>query len=199
MLTECNRSTYISPLYHPLQQQSSFRLLTIHPGTKNDILTTTLTEANLEDPNVQYEALSYTWGADLQDQEITCNETTIFLTPNCFHALKQLRHPSIPRDIWIDSICIDQFSIYERNHQVGLMGKIYERAYRVIAWLGQGDAVSRRAFVFLHEAMRCINATAQNEYLTSDSDNVEGIWEVVGAACDPGRGSTHGTTASILG
>jgi hypothetical protein len=38
--------------------------------------------------------------------------------------------------IWIDSICIDQDNIDERNHQVNLMKDIFSNAHFVIAWLG---------------------------------------------------------------
>jgi hypothetical protein len=37
--------------------------------------------------------------------------------------------------LWCDAICIDQDSIFERNHQVQLMGRIYEQATTVLVWL----------------------------------------------------------------
>ncbi|KAF4630479.1 hypothetical protein G7Y89_g7654 [Cudoniella acicularis] len=39
--------------------------------------------------------------------------------------------------IWIDVICIDQSAATERNHQIPLMGTIYERAEISIIWLGE--------------------------------------------------------------
>ena len=44
---------------------------------------------------------------------------------------------------WIDSICIDQQDVLERNHQVGLMKNIYSDADFVIAWLGSQDSAYR--------------------------------------------------------
>ncbi|PVI07619.1 hypothetical protein DM02DRAFT_608709 [Periconia macrospinosa] len=40
--------------------------------------------------------------------------------------------------LWIDALCIDQCNLYERNHQVAIMGEIYSRAEKVIVWLGVG-------------------------------------------------------------
>lgn len=46
----------------------------------------------------------------------------------------------------IDSICIDQNSIEERNHQVKLMGNVYQRASRVLIWLGEEDSTTKLAY-----------------------------------------------------
>jgi hypothetical protein len=37
---------------------------------------------------------------------------------------------------WVDALCIDQKSLQERNHQVGIMGQIYSRAQHVFACVG---------------------------------------------------------------
>ncbi|PMD28553.1 hypothetical protein NA56DRAFT_547749, partial [Hyaloscypha hepaticicola] len=37
--------------------------------------------------------------------------------------------------IWIDAICIDQRNISERNNQVKMMKRIYERALLVHIWI----------------------------------------------------------------
>lgn len=42
--------------------------------------------------------------------------------------------------MWIDAICIDQWSVWKHNHQVKLMGSIYHRSRQVLTWLG-GDSV----------------------------------------------------------
>ncbi|OCK89500.1 uncharacterized protein K441DRAFT_690019 [Cenococcum geophilum 1.58] len=40
---------------------------------------------------------------------------------------------------WIDAICINQQDVGERNAQVAIMDRIYERAGYVLAWLGDED------------------------------------------------------------
>jgi hypothetical protein len=107
-----------------------------------------------------YIAISYTWGEEPPRRTIYLNGRKIRLRENIYQALKSIlrlrarnsrrAHP-LQRELqlhglsrraaeceyfWIDSICIDQASITERNHQVGMMGQIFSNADFVIAWLG---------------------------------------------------------------
>lgn len=57
--------------------------------------------------------------------------------------------------MWIDAICINQADIPERNHVVGHMKNIYERADRILAWLGPesengGEALLAIASIYGH-------------------------------------------------
>jgi hypothetical protein len=92
-----------------------------------------------QDPQQSYEALSYVWGAQFGDQEISCHGQTLLVTQNCLLALRYLRRKSEIRSLWIDAICIDQESDAEKIHQIPLMGDVYRRASRVIVWLGCGE------------------------------------------------------------
>lgn len=47
--------------------------------------------------------------------------------------------------LWIDAVCIDQSNAREKAAQIPLMGEVYSRAGRVLAWLG---AEERRLKVF---------------------------------------------------
>jgi hypothetical protein len=51
----------------------------------------------------------------------------------------------VERVLWIDALCINQLSIGERNHQVGLMGEIYHGAQAVLVWLGGGHSYTTTA------------------------------------------------------
>ena len=42
--------------------------------------------------------------------------------------------------IWVDAICINQEDIPERNVQVTMMDRVYERAKAVFVWLGEADS-----------------------------------------------------------
>ncbi|KAK8005975.1 hypothetical protein PG991_012272, partial [Apiospora marii] len=45
----------------------------------------------------------------------------------------------LKRYFWIDALCIDQANDREKGHQVGQMKDVYEKAERVIIWLGNGS------------------------------------------------------------
>jgi hypothetical protein len=74
--------------------------------------------------------------------------------------------------LWVDSICIDQSSVEERNIQVALMDRIYSRADKVLIWLGEEDESS-------DEAMRQIAALSTypgHSSLTSSGFEEVGVW-----------------------
>jgi hypothetical protein len=60
------------------------------------------------------------------------------VTLNAYEALQQIRSRDESRYLWIDAICIDQDNLPERGHQVRQMGLIYQKAERVLIWLGHG-------------------------------------------------------------
>ena len=53
------------------------------------------------------------------------------------------KHAHSPRTLWVDALCIDQDSIWEKNHQVAQMGSIYSKAIEVITWLGISQSIHR--------------------------------------------------------
>lgn len=55
------------------------------------------------------------------------------------------------RILWIDAICIDQNSLSEKTHQVGMIRDIYRGASRVLIWLGESDRDIRKAMAFLEQ------------------------------------------------
>lgn len=84
----------------------------------------------------QYEALSYQWGSIRDRRMIYINGQKLWVRANLWSALHQLRDDHTERVLWVDALCINQNDIFERNHQVGQMSKIYEQATRVICWIG---------------------------------------------------------------
>lgn len=90
-----------------------------------------------------FNALSYVWGNPKEKTNIVINEAVVAVTCNLESALRHLRDHhngatgGLP--IWIDAVCINQDDIEERNQQVGSMGDIYRRAFRVFSWLGEGN------------------------------------------------------------
>jgi hypothetical protein len=106
------------------------RLVFLRPGDRVNPLHCSIHNVSLHD-NSQYEAISYTWatedGDDTKSARVHCDGAIIPITMNCEAALRRLRLPSMVRVLWVDSICINQSNIKERNHQVGVMDKIYKK------------------------------------------------------------------------
>ena len=118
------------PTIHGL---NAIRLVTILPGDGE--LKCTLTR-HFIDQTPHYEALSYTWKCATFTQPLILNDDQFLVTANVEVALRHLRYSDKPRTLWIDSICIDQRNVIEKNAQVRLMTSIYDRADRVISWIG---------------------------------------------------------------
>jgi hypothetical protein len=68
------------------------------------------------------------------------------VTANCKAALRRLRRTDDDCMVWIDAICIDQGNNLERNHQVGLIRRIYSAASEVFVYLGEPSSLSNEAF-----------------------------------------------------
>jgi hypothetical protein len=87
-------------------------------------------------PLPAYKAISYAWGPKLPLSTISINGRPFSVRENLWHfleqyALRMLKLDTI--DIWIDQIFIDQKSMLEKTHQVGLMSRIYKHAVQVVS------------------------------------------------------------------
>ncbi|KAK7706329.1 hypothetical protein SLS64_007669 [Diaporthe eres] len=124
--------------YRQLEQARDIRILELRPAESfNDPLHLSLKQVSLEDHDRhRFEAVSYVWGAPRGGQEVLCDDETIRVTTNCESLLRHLRLKTETRHLWVDALCINQSSTSDKNHQVPLMGDIFESAERVIIWLG---------------------------------------------------------------
>ncbi|CAJ0551555.1 Ff.00g114850.m01.CDS01 [Fusarium sp. VM40] len=137
-------------LYKPLDSGNvhlSIRVLQPLPGDISDPLSCTL--ENYADATEQgWTCLSYTWGTEPATKEITINGVSFLVRSNVYNFLQEARRRGLT-NLWIDSICINQNDMEERNAQVGLMSRIFSDAKLVMVWLGQGSEATERAFRLL--------------------------------------------------
>lgn len=133
-----------------------FRLVKLDPGRFADDITLELvvdTLAQWQSKKPKYQALSYVWGSteDAQWVFVRTGEALerLSITPNLALALRHLRSQDITITLWIDSICINQNDIRERNEQVSMMADIYRSADHVTVWLGPEGENSALAFQLL--------------------------------------------------
>lgn len=138
--------------YRPLDLSTDeIRLLTLHPGSDGDEISCILSHHNLTD-NIEYEALSYTWGDNASLHTIILDGLPFRVTANLKIALHHLRHTDDVRKnrvLWIDALCINQQDPKERGHQVRQMDKIFSSACNVLAWLGEARDGSDIAMDFI--------------------------------------------------
>jgi len=160
--------------YHSRLPSPDFiRLIALLPSLElQDPLEVTLSEVRLDDVSDKensYEALSYVWGARTGSEPIQCDGKVLLVTPNCESALRHLRLNDKARTLWIDAICIDQEDIppstEERNVQVAIMGKIYQKAVVTLCWFGEGNDLTDGLMAHLRRIGKCPSQRELKKYL----------------------------------
>lgn len=112
-------------------------LLVIHPGRDHDPITCSLEEVSLKEAEGKYEGISYAWGNSNGFTDIDCDGHKIRDQKNLHDALQTCRYVSEPRTVvWADAGCINQRGDDEKGHTVRRMAEIFQKASRVLCWLG---------------------------------------------------------------
>jgi hypothetical protein len=146
--------------HRPLRlDRGEIRLVVVLPGTGLDPITCRIITVELES-SPEYVAISYTWATEdgdisksqtvhVEGEDMFENSKAIRVTRNCEAALQQVRHADREQTLWIDSICINQTNVEERNHQVRLMDKIYRTASSVEICITDPSQCYRKALWLL--------------------------------------------------
>jgi hypothetical protein len=123
----------------------------------SDYLSATLETFSANDSCPQYNALSYTWSTynsgATKSWAIRIGEHDLPVLDSLEPFVQALRSRRALLDgtwWWIDSICIDQTNIQERDEHVRRMQDIYQNARDVIVWLGEQSLDSDCAIDFIH-------------------------------------------------
>jgi hypothetical protein len=95
-----------------------------------------------EDPS--FLALSYVWGRECDTTTISIDGRPFRITRNLSEAIAALGGREAVF-IWIDAICINQQDDTEKGIQVQMMRSIYQRAKKVIFWLGKQEQYDKAA------------------------------------------------------
>lgn len=156
--------------YRPLETARTIRVLVLQGGTDgSDNVKCSLQHTSL-DSDVQYEALSYTWGDASDTRQIFVDGTQTIVTASLHSALLQFRNgnpnPGYARTLWADAICINQKDAAEKTVQVQLMADIYQHAQRVLVWLGpstEGVDKFLECLPRAHALVREVQASLESE------------------------------------
>ncbi|KAI1059363.1 hypothetical protein LB507_003951 [Fusarium sp. FIESC RH6] len=172
--------------YEPLNTDDfPIRVLQVQPGEPSEPLSCKL--INFADATKRsWTCLSYTWGTEPPKEEILINGVSFPVRSNVYNFLRQAQHQG-PRNLWIDSICINQSDIQERNAQVDFMSEIFGEAELVIVWLGQTSPALERAFKLLGSSFDADTVTiraaaGQPVFAKFAPDECSSLFEACGAA-----------------
>jgi hypothetical protein len=141
--------------YEPLDAiDLEIRVVILKPGTKSAPIECELEHVpTSKESKPSYKALSYTWGSPEIRKTIRLQGITVQVRENLWQALYHIRSPYTSLRLWVDTICINQDDIPERNEQVSRMGTIYSLATEVIVWLGPHKDRSKLAITFIQDNM----------------------------------------------
>ncbi|KAF5704622.1 het-domain-containing protein [Fusarium mundagurra] len=127
--------------YKPLQHKNEIRLLRVAKpcASVQKSWRFSLIHAIIESAP-PYETVSYVWGRPVRNHNLVLNDGTILsVTENLARVIHESARHCSTGYLWVDQICIDQDNQEERNHQVGIMGAIYQAGYQVLVSLGPID------------------------------------------------------------
>lgn len=146
--------------YKPLSSPTTqIRLLELLPG--RGTIQCRLKVVDLQEAEGTYEPISYCWKSHTSKHwgawtykykkkqrmfRIRIDGAGLYITESLRDALKQMRLKTKVRLLWADAICINQANNDEKNHQVAMMGEIYESGKHTLAWIGNADCWTGRAF-----------------------------------------------------
>lgn len=140
-----------------------------------------------------YFALSYAWGQEEFMLSIVVGNTSTLATSSTVHdvlrtlvtarddnsdaddddAAKSSEDGDASKDhfwIWIDQICINQRDAAEKSHQVQRMKAIYNRAEKVIAWLGPEANDSTLLLEYFQQCAQAIRVRDRDAVVRLNSD-----------------------------
>ena len=155
-------------------ERRDIRILILAPGTGNDILRGELIVESLDYDDLHYTALSYTWSGSVGEHFISIGDAPLHITENLSMALRRIRGPTRPKNMWVDAICINQDDHEEKAVQVNLMGHIFASATRTTVWLGDKSADSDVAMDFIGSLRQ-----GTSDQLDDDSEIEQSCWRAV--------------------
>lgn len=170
--------------YQPLSSPSTqIRLIELLPG--RGIIQCRLKVTELGEAEHTYEPVSYCWKAYTREHwygssykekkkqktlRVRVDGADLYITENLHGALRQMRLESGIRVLWADAICINQADDEEKSVQVAMMSRIYEGGFQTLAWLGEADHRTRKAFACLKD---CADRARANTILPPQSEQSE--------------------------
>ena len=166
--------------YEALNAPDQIRLVQLRPtflgGIQCEIIQVGLHDAP------PYDAVSYTWGDPTKKFHLKLQDGQYLLITSSVHDILRERASIFrTRNLWIDSICINQGDTPEKTSQVLLMQQIYARGSRTVVCLGDSSDAGV-AVDFLYEMyfrLLCLIAEEGDLAIRKDMDTPSPKWTAV--------------------
>jgi len=140
-------------------EKGQIRIFHLLPGNNGSQVSGEISIVNIEDEGIEYSALSWEWGNVPPTESIRLRNqqgstrgkeepfSRMLVKPNLLAGLKALRNKDKSLKLWIDAICINQVEKnddhtqeqqknLEKSFQIAMMTDIFEKATKVLVWLG---------------------------------------------------------------
>lgn len=125
--------------YTAVRSERHIRLLAVHKDSEGHLIGK-LAPKPLDDvPN--FIAISYTWGHKSQTHSLTIDGRKLRISKTAHEILNYYASSKKRRLLWIDTVCVDQKDSNDKSQQVRMMREIYNKAARVVIWLGSPPKV----------------------------------------------------------
>ncbi|KIW50455.1 hypothetical protein PV05_12042 [Exophiala xenobiotica] len=133
------------------RQKKDIRLILLLKGPASAPVTALVGRFAHPWAQVPWTALSYCWGSLDEVREVYLyqlrnrlhdgqtpdyNQQRFSCTASLEIALRGVRREDVDLWLWVDALCINQGHRQERAYQVSIMSEIFEKASRVVIWLG---------------------------------------------------------------
>lgn len=164
--------------YTPLASKSHIRVLKVLPSLRgSEEIACQLLQVELQGSRPSYDAISYHWqttrhdpsnGDEPESKIIMINGFHYKVLTNVLSILKDVRNWVFPRYIWIDSICIDQENLAEKEIQVVMMREIYEGSSHVVIHLIEPEPPHRDVFQLRNMVSKLRDSRALQDFSYDD-------------------------------
>lgn len=149
--------------YEPLDRaQNQIRLLSLLPVPEEPI-TCRLYDVNLSPQVKSFDVLSYASNLSGLHSTIEINEKCLVIPAELGIALQHLRLEHRRRLIWVDTICVDESNIEERNDPLRHLETNHTSVRSLLVWLGESSDSSKEFFKLMRRYEGAVSEDEERE------------------------------------
>ncbi|KAJ9655319.1 hypothetical protein H2198_005774 [Neophaeococcomyces mojaviensis] len=167
-----------------VEEKQEIRLLEVLPNTDDGLINCRLQTVSLHEHD--FVALSYQWGPADSLHDIFVNGQRCQVRQNLWEFLIVASERASHMLLWVDTLCINQTDLEERNEHVRIMDEIYKASAMVLSWLGAGDPDIELAFELISSAW--LSPDSADDYdrlpMVHPNQTAESTWQIISKFCE---------------